>query len=117
VASSSKALSVRFFRTKSGREPVREWLKACSAADRKALGEGIRTVQLGCPLGMPVVRKLEPDLWEIRVHLTDRIVRIVFTILEEDVVLLHAFTKKSQRTPRDDLSLARQRRDLVLGNS
>ena len=49
--------------------------------------------------------------------MTDRIVRIVFTILEEDVVLLHAFTKKSQRTPRDDLSLARQRRGLVLGNS
>jgi phage-related protein len=117
VASSSKALSVRFFRTKSGREPVREWLKARSAADRKALGEEIRTVQPGWPLGMPVVRKLEPDLWEIRVRLTERTARILFTVLGEDIVLLHAFMKKAQRTPRDELSVARQRRNLVLGKS
>jgi hypothetical protein len=51
-------LSVRFFRTLSGNEPVREWLKSLRREERKIIGEGIKTVQFGWPLGMPLVRKL-----------------------------------------------------------
>ncbi|WP_256438967.1 MULTISPECIES: hypothetical protein [unclassified Methylomonas] len=40
-------LSVRFFATETGSEPVREWLKALSAQDRKTIGEDIKTVQFG----------------------------------------------------------------------
>ena len=101
----------------SGREPVRDWLRARSDADRKVLGEEIRTVQLGWPLGMPVVRKLEADLWEIRVQLASATARLLFTVLHDEIVLLHAFMKKSQRTPGDDLALARQRRNLILNDS
>ena len=101
----------------SGREPVRDWLRARSDADRKVLGEEIRTVQLGWPLGMPVVRKLEADLWEIGVQLASATARLLFTVLHDEIVLLHAFMKKSQRTPGDDLALARQRRNLILNDS
>ena len=66
-------LTVRFFRTLQDNEPVRERLKALSVAERKAIGEEIRTVQFGWPLGMPLVRKLDVDLWEVRVRLKDRI--------------------------------------------
>ena len=61
-------LAVRFFRSSQGNEPVRDWLRSLSATDRKLVGEEIRTVQLGWPIGMPVVRKLDTDLWEIRVR-------------------------------------------------
>ncbi len=59
----SPILQVRFFATSSGAEPVREWLKTLSPADRKAIGEDIKTVQYGWPLGMPLVRKLDKDIW------------------------------------------------------
>jgi len=73
-------LTVRFFRTLQGGEPVREWLRQLMAADRKVIGEELRTVQLGWPLGMAVVRKLAAGLWEVRVRLKDRIARVIFTI-------------------------------------
>ena len=55
-------LEVRFFRTAAGTEPVREWLQSLARADRKIVGEDLKTVQFGWPLGMPLVRKLETDL-------------------------------------------------------
>ena len=52
-------LSVNFFATEAGSEPVREWLKDLSAQDRKTIGEDIKTVQFGWPLGMPLVDHIE----------------------------------------------------------
>jgi len=45
-------LQVSFFRTDSGREPVREWLKDLDAETKKTIGEDIKTVQYGWPLGI-----------------------------------------------------------------
>ncbi|MDP2226940.1 MAG: type II toxin-antitoxin system RelE/ParE family toxin [Moraxellaceae bacterium] len=80
-----------------------------SLQDRKTIGEDIKTVQLGWPLGMPLVRKMEKSLWEIRIHLDKRIARLLFTTQGTVLVLLHGFIKKSTHTPLDDLQLARQR--------
>lgn len=46
------------FTTDAGSEPVKEWLKSLPAIERKVIGEDIKTVQLGWPLGMPMVRNL-----------------------------------------------------------
>jgi len=54
------SLEVVFYRTESGKEPVREWLKALNKQDKQAIGGDIKTIQYGWPLGMPVVRKMEP---------------------------------------------------------
>lgn len=106
---SPPTLDVRFFATVSGTEPVREWLKALPAFERRKIGEDIKTVQFGWPLGMPLVRKLAKDLWEVRVHLTDRIARILFTVVGTIMVLLHGFVKKSSATPSNDLNVAKNR--------
>ncbi len=58
---------------------------------------------------MPLLRKLEPDLWEIRSHVSDGIARILVTIEADRIVLLHGFIKKSAKIPQDDLSVARRR--------
>ncbi len=102
-------LDVRFFRTETGTEPVRDWLKSLAVADRKAIGEELKTVQFGWPLGMPLVRKLGRDLWEVRIRLEGRAARVVFTEQEVVMVLLPGFIKKSGKTPRDDLELAHHR--------
>lgn len=102
-------LSVAFFRTASGNEPVREWLRSLAREDRRIIGEDIKTVQFGWPLGMPLVRKLDKGLWEVRTRLPGRIARVIFTTGESRMILLHGFIKKSQKTPRDDLELAKSR--------
>jgi phage-related protein len=84
-------------------------LKELDRKVRKTIGEDIKTVQFGWPLGMPLVRKLEAELWEVRSHLEGRIARITFTVQDDVMVLLHGFIKKSQRTPIADLSTTRKR--------
>lgn len=106
----SLVLTVRFFRTEVGNEPVREWLSQLSREHRQLIGIEIKTVQTGWPLGMPLVRKMERGLWEIRVDLGDVCARVFFTLVEGSMVLLHGFIKKSQKTPLSDLETARQRK-------
>jgi phage-related protein len=103
-------LRIRFFRTSEGREPVREWLKDLPADERKTIGDDVRTMQFGWPLGMPLVRNLESGIWEVRTRLPNRVARVLFTIFEGEAVLLHGFIKKSQQTPLDEMRLARRRK-------
>jgi len=106
---SKPSLEVRFFKTNGGTEPVRDWLRELSAHDRKTIGEDIKTVQFGWPTGMPLVRKMDNGLWEARIHLEGRIARVLFTVSDGMIVLLHGFIKKSQATPKPDLKLAKDR--------
>jgi phage-related protein len=102
-------LVVVFYRTEAGNEPVREWLKGLKREDRKVIGQDVKTAQYGWPLGMPLIRKLEPSLWEVRSHIAQGIARVLFTVEDGVMVLLHGFVKKSQKTPPVDLKTARQR--------
>lgn len=110
-------LRVRFFRTTSGNEPVRAWLKGLPGDDRRIIGHDIKTLQFGWPLGLPLIRKLETDLWEVRSVLRDRTARVLFTVDGDRALLLHGFIKKSQRTQSSDLQLARQRLRALRGRS
>jgi len=101
---------VAFYRTGTGKEPVRDWLKDLSRQDKKIIGGDVKTVQYGWPMGMPVVRKLSTGLWEIRSRLDKRIARIIFTVSDDKMVLLHGFIKKSQKTPKEDMELAVKRK-------
>ena len=102
-------LKVVFYRTSSGKELVRDWLKGLSKPEKKIIGEDVKTVPFGWPLGMPSVRKLKPGLWEIRSQLDNRIARIIFTVDQDTMILLHGFIKKSQKIPKSDLALAEKR--------
>jgi len=102
-------LCVRFYRTKAGNEPVRQWLKSLKREDRKAIGQDLKTAQYGWPLGMPLIKKLGPGLWEVRSHVTQGAARVLFTVDDSVMVLLHGFVKKSQKTPPEELRTARQR--------
>ena len=102
-------LQVVFFKTLNGKEPVREWLLSLTDAQKKAIGTEIKVVQYGWPLGMPVVRKMTSDLWEARINIPAGIARILFTVDEGLMVLLHGFIKKSQKTPENELKTAKKR--------
>ena len=106
-------LTVRFFKTQTGVEPVRDWLKSLLALECKVIGEDIKTVQFGWPLGMPLVAHLEGGIWEVRIRLSTRIARVLFVLEGNTMVLLHGFIKKSQQTPKPELDLAKERLKLL----
>jgi phage-related protein len=105
----AKKISAFFFRTEAGAEPVRVWLKSLDKADRLRIGADILTVEQGWPIGMPVCRPLGQGLHEVRTTLDNRIARVLFGIAGNEMVLLHGFIKKSQKTPKAELELARNR--------
>lgn len=99
-----------FYQTASGVEPVRDWLLTLDAEDRRAIGVDIATVEYGWPVGMPTCRSLGGGLWEVRSSLPSRReARVIFVVVDDQMVLLHAFIKKSQKTPKNDLDLALKR--------
>ena len=103
-------LTVKFYKTSNDSEPVREWLQSLSMERKKKIGEDIKTVQFGWPLGMPVVRKIDKSLWEVRTRLRDGIARVLFTVVSNNtIVLLHGFIKKSQKISQEDLKTAKNR--------
>jgi phage-related protein len=105
-------LEVNFFQTSTGKEPVREWLKSMNIGNRKIIGEDIKLVQFRWPLGMPLIRKMEANLWEVRSKLEDRnISRVFFTVKSNQMLLLHGIIKKSIKTPKKDLDLAISRKN------
>ncbi len=88
---------------------MREWLGELGRDDRRVIGFDIKTTQYGWPIGMPLIRKLEPGLWEVRSHISNGIARVLFTVEGDIMVLLHGFAKKSQKTPAADLMIAKNR--------
>jgi len=109
-----KTITVRFFKSPAGNEPVKDWLKLRTPEEKKAIGEDIKAVEYSWPVGYPQVRKLDKDLWEVRTDLPDGICRVFFTVWEKYMVLLHSIIKKSQKTPQQDLDLAKKRRNIVM---
>ena len=106
-----KRLPAAFFQLPSGREPVREWLKSLQEEDRKVIGEDIKDVEFSWPIGMPLCRSLGRGLWEVRSDLSGgRIARVVFCIASSQMVLLHGFIKKTQKTPTADIEMALKRK-------
>lgn len=99
-----------FWRSVTGREPVREWLNNLAREDQRRLGRDIARVQFGWPVGMPVCRPLGRGLWEVRSTLpSKREARVMFGFHAGRLIAVHGFIKKSQETPKEDLALARER--------
>jgi phage-related protein len=104
-----KRLPAYFYVTGAGAEPVRHWLLELSKPDRELVGEEIKTIEYDWPTRMPTCRPMGNGLFEVRTHLKDRIARVLFCVHEGRMVLLHGFIKKTQKTPKADLDLARDR--------
>jgi phage-related protein len=101
---------VVFYRTHAGVEVVRDWLRKLPPADRNVIGQDLMRVQFRWPVGMPLCRPLGGGLWELRSDLTsNRIARVLFCFTEGQLIALHGFIKKTQKTPDAELALARKR--------
>ena len=110
MGKNEKNIRVFFYANDRGKMPVKEWLICFSKDNKKIIGEDIKTVELSWPIGMPTVRPLGKNLYEVRSTLTDKSeARILFTIYRNYMVLLHGFIKKGRKTQPRELRLARSR--------
>lgn len=102
-------LSAVFFRTGSGREPVRDWLRSLPKEERREIGSDIAYVQYKWPLGKPRIDHIRGYIWEVRSRLVGPIARVLFAVSNNEMVLLHGFIKKTPKTPGADIALAERR--------
>lgn len=109
AARKNPVLSCRFYQSPAGNEPVREWLKSLSKNVRHAVGTDAAQVQMSWPVGKPLVDGFGAGLYEVRTSIDGNIYRVLFCLDGSTMVLLHGFQKKSQKTPKADLDLARRR--------
>ena len=102
-------LKVAFYKSSSGFEPTRAWLRSLPKEQRTLIGDDIAIVQYKWPVGMPLVRYLDGSIWELRTILKDEKARVLFVAKSGKMVLLHGFIKKSRKTPKKELRLAQSR--------
>lgn len=106
----AKKIVARFFVSVSGKMPVRDWILELDPEDRRIVGKDIQKVEFGWPIGMPYCRPLGRGLWEVRSNISSgRIARTLFCIVGGEMVLLHSFIKKTQKTPPQEIDLAMRR--------
>ncbi len=106
-------LQVVFYKTQSGNEVVRDYLRQLPANDKRKVGEDLMTVQIGYPMGLPLCRPLGDGLTEVRTSLpSKREIRMIFAFDSGSrcLVVLHAFIKKARQIPKSDLDLAKSRK-------
>jgi phage-related protein len=102
----------RFYTTASGRSPVRDFLSAArlSGDDRDEILAAMEDVQVN---GLPVARHLIGDVYEVRADGHQATYRVLFVAegkSSQVLLALSAFSKKTQRTPPDEIRLAERRR-------
>lgn len=103
-------IPVVFYQTEGGADVVLDWIRELNDGDRGAIGQDLMRVQYRWPVGMPLCKSLGQGLWEVRVGLpSKRIARLIFSMREGRILVLHGFIKKTQKTPPADLDLARKR--------
>src|SRR3954464_13974342 len=106
-----RKIPVVFYRTRAGAELVRDWLRSLDERGGSAIGLDLMRVQFRWPVGMPLCRAMGDGLWEVRTGLpSNRIARVLFCLVRDRIGVLHGFIKKTQKTPDEELSLARKRR-------
>lgn len=100
-----------FFRTESGNAPVLEWLRSLPKQERAVIGLNLQRLECRWPVGMPVARPLGGGLHELRSNLPGgRTARLLFFVGDGQLIIVAGFIKKTRKTPKDELELARARK-------
>lgn len=108
MAGPQKVIQAAFYVNGTGKRPVREWLMELAPEDRKTIGEDVATLEFCWPIGKPKCSSIVgvKGLYEVRSNISSgRIARVFFILTGNQMVLLHGFIKKTQKTPDKELKL------------
>jgi phage-related protein len=108
--------SLEFYREADGSSPVAEFLDSLDLKTRTRFRWSMEQLRVrNVQAREPLVRHLEGDLWELREESRTNVYRIIyFFFTGRRIIFLHGFQKKTQRTPRRELEMARRRHQAFL---
>jgi|TARA_B110000211_G_scaffold114402_1_gene132637 phage-related protein len=104
---------IYFYRTESGSCPVEEFLESLQSKQAQKVAWVLQLIEEFDVVPVQYFKKLvnTDDLWEVRVQIGGNIFRIIGFLDDEQLVVLnHAFQKKTQKTPKNDIKLAEMRK-------
>lgn len=103
--------SVVFYRDEAGQSPVREFLRSLPEEAQTSIGWAIEQLRVrNVQAREPLVRHLEGKLWELRRESRTNLYRLIYFFFRgRRIVFVHGFQKKTQKTPRQEIDLARAR--------
>ncbi|KKQ53063.1 MAG: Phage-related protein [Candidatus Woesebacteria bacterium GW2011_GWA1_39_21b] len=102
-----------FFQTSRGEKVVKEFIKSLSGKTIGKIAQHIDLLKTHGPfLSMPYSKKLTKDISELRIRGKGEI-RIFYTFSKNNIYLLHAFKKKTQKTPKKEIGIAEDRKRVL----
>ncbi|GHS89825.1 toxin RelE [Campylobacterota bacterium] len=105
------AWQINFYRRGNGSSPVEEWLDGLSNEARAEIAWTLNLLkQHGIMLKKPYVAPIGEKMFEVRAKDSNGIYRILyFAHIDKTFMMLHGFTKKTAKTPRKDIEIAKKR--------
>lgn len=102
---------VEFYKFTNGESPALDWFKQQDSKVKARLGRVFDLLKAeGTAVGEPHIKHLEDKLYEIRAEQNTNIYRVIyFAYTGKQFILLHGFQKKTEKTPKKELDLAKQR--------
>lgn len=101
---------IYYYISSSGRNPVKDFLDERSSVKSKAFKVFKYIKEFGLTIAIPHIKKLTgTPLWEIRILGEDSVRILYITRKEKQILLLHAFVKKTNKTPLKEIELALSR--------
>ncbi len=109
-------MGISFYRTGFGNSPIEKFIKSLPKSDQARFAEiyeGILQYGFHCPRA--VFKVIEGKLWEIKFKARGGGYRVLYVVIDgENMIWLHAFKKKTQKTPRRDIEIAKKRMREIL---
>ncbi len=103
--------SVVFYTETDGSSPITTFLESLDSKTQARFAWSIEQLRMrNVQAREPLVRHIEDDIWELREESSTNIYRIMYVFFTgRKIVLLHGFQKKTQKTPRREISIAEER--------
>jgi phage-related protein len=108
-----QVFEIQYYRTAEGKCPVEDYLDSLSDRQVEKVLWTLRVVRELNPVPAQYLQKLSGthDLWEVRISHAGNIFRLLgFVTSERRLMLVHGFTKKTQKTPPQEMTVAAARK-------
>lgn len=112
-------MKVFFYSKGNNKQPVKDFILKLGTKNSAKVFGALESLEI---CGLNDIRLnykfIKDKLWELKIQIKDGSIRIFYVIIEEEImVLLHAFKKKTQKTPKKELEIAFLRAKEVLENA
>lgn len=102
---------IKFYKTRSGKVPVKEFLDSLNSKHAQKVAWVLELIEKLDQVPVQYFKKLKntDDIWEVRTRIGSNSFRVLgFIDGNEFIILTNGFSKKSQKTPKQQIKLPRK---------